>query len=144
MKRKATVVQKESISDIEKFIYSKGYVVGSASKCIEGIHLSNKNYKHALNFLRERYGNPQLIISSHMNQILRITKVTAGHRSKDLRNLYDKIESHVRSLITVGVQSDHYGPLLIPIVLDKLPDEIILIIGRNHGSDKITGKLTNS
>ena len=70
-----------------------------------------------------------------MNQILRITKVTAGNRSKDLRNLYDRIESHVHSLITVGVQSDHYGPLLIPIVLDKLPDEIRLIISRKLGSD---------
>ena len=132
---KATVDQNEGISDIEKFTYLKGYVEGSASKCIEGINLSNENYKHALDLLSERYGNPQLIISSHMNQILKVNKVTAGHKVKELRNLYDKIESHVRSLITVGVQSDHYGSLLIPIVLDKLPDDIKLIISRKLGSD---------
>ena len=38
---KATVDQNESLSNIEKFTYLKGYVEGSASKCIEGIHLSN-------------------------------------------------------------------------------------------------------
>ena len=132
---KATVDQNEGISDIEKFTYLKGHVEGSASKCIEGINLLNENYKHALDLLSERYGKPQLIISSHMNQILKVNKVTAGHKAKKLRNLYDKIESHVRSLITVGVQSDHYGPLLIPIVLDKLPDDIKLIISRKLGSD---------
>ena len=70
-----------------------------------------------------------------MNQILKITKTIASHKAKELRDLYDEIESHVRSLISVGVHSDHYGPLLIPIVLDKSPDEIKLTINRKLGSN---------
>ena len=35
----------------------------------------------------------------------------------------------------MGVSSEHYGPLLIPIVLEKLPDEIKLEISRKLGKE---------
>ena len=35
----------------------------------------------------------------------------------------------------MGVNSEHYGPLLIPIVLEKLPDEIKLEISRKLGKE---------
>ena len=43
----ATVHRNERISDIEKFSYLKGYLTGAAEKCIEGLSLSNDNYKQA-------------------------------------------------------------------------------------------------
>ena len=64
----ATVHKNEKISDIEKFSYLKGYLTGAAEKCIEGLSLSNDNYKQMLNLLKERYGHPQLVISSHMDK----------------------------------------------------------------------------
>ena len=68
----ATVHKNETLSDIEKFTYLKGYVEGPAAKRIEGIMLTNENYKEARELLIERYGNPQLIISSHMNKLIKI------------------------------------------------------------------------
>ena len=65
-----------------------------------------------MTLLRERYGNPQLIISGYRAPI------------KELRNIYDKIESHMRSLLTLRVDSEHIEPLLIPIIVNKLPNEI--------------------
>ena len=85
--------------------------------------LSNENYKEARDLLSERYGNPQLITSFHMNKLIKIEKVTSVHNIKELRNLHDKVESHVRSLVAIGINSEH-GALLMPIILDKLPDDI--------------------
>lgn len=68
----AAVNMNDSISDVEKFTYLRSYVEGEAEKCIEGISLTNKNYKHALKLLSERYGNPQLITSSHMSKLLKL------------------------------------------------------------------------
>ena len=131
----ATVHKNESLSNIEKFTYLKGYIEGPAAQCIEGIMLSNDNYKEARDLLTERYGNPQLITSSHMNKLIKIEKVTSVHNIKELRNLHDKVESHVRSLIAIGINSEHYGALLIPIILDKLPDDIRLVISRKLGKE---------
>ena len=57
-----------------------------------------------------------------------------GKIFKGLRNLYDQIEGHVRALNTAGVTAEHYGALLIPIIVEKLPDEIKLEISRKLGT----------
>ena len=108
---------------------------GNAEKCIEGITLSDSNYAKALNLLEDRYGNKQLIIASHVNQLLRLDKVKSGRNVDELRNLFDQIESHVRSLGSLDVKSEHYGPLLIPIILERLPDDIKLQISRSFGNE---------
>ena len=88
----ATITKNENISDIEKFSYLRGYVCGEAEKCIEGITLTGGNFIRALTLLRERYGNPQLIISSHVDNLIKLEKLSGLRASiKELRNLYDKI-----------------------------------------------------
>ena len=69
------------------------------------------------------------------NPLLRIISMlpdsTVG-RSSSLRNLYDCVTIHVRGLISLGVDLNHYGALLIPIILPKLPNEVKLIMARKH------------
>ena len=69
-----------------------------------------------------------------MNKLLKVEKVKLGRNCKELRNLYDQIESHVRSLQTVGIKPEHYGPLLIPIILERVPEAIKLEISRKLGT----------
>ena len=130
----ATVHQNPNLTDVEKFSYLKGYLIGPADKCIEGLPLSNENYNEARTLLRERFGNPQLIVASHMYNLLKIERVTNGKDCKGLRCLHDQVESHVRALNTAGVTSEHYGSLLIPIIAERLPDDIRLQISRRLGA----------
>ena len=132
---KATVDDNRTLSNIEKFTYLKGYLAGAAERCIEGMTLSDDNYVKALSLLEERYGNKQIIVASHVNKILRLEKVKGGRNVTELRGLYDQVESHVRSLGTLDVQSENYGPVLIPIILERLPDDIKLHISRVLGND---------
>ena len=68
-----------------------------------------------------------------MNKLLKLERIKGGRSVKELRNLFDQIESHVRSLSTIGVKSEHYGPLLIPVIIERLPDDVKLIISRKLG-----------
>lgn len=70
-----------------------------------------------------------------MSKLLKLEKVYSSKNVKELRNLYDQIESQVRSLLTVGISSEHYGPLLIPIVLEKLPKDIQLELSKKLGTN---------
>ena len=45
------------LSEIENFSYLKGYLAGTAEKCIEGLTLTNETYREALILLKERFGN---------------------------------------------------------------------------------------
>ena len=62
----SAIHSKESLSDIDKFMYLKGLLTGSASDCISGLSLTVQNYKKAVNILKERYANSQVIISAHI------------------------------------------------------------------------------
>ena len=128
------------LSDVEKFNYLRSFLVGDALHAIDGLSLTNENYKEAMSVLKNRFGNTQLIISSHMNALVKIPKVL--HEDLvTLRKFYDDVESHVRSLKNLGVESESYGSLLSTVVMDKLPEEIKLIVSRNIKQD--TWTLTN-
>ena len=101
---------------------------------IERFPLSHDNYEHAIRLLEERYGNLQLIILTHMNKLVQLEKVTSCN-VVELRRLYDKIENNVRALNSVGIDAEHFGPFLIPIVMDKLPNAVSLQITRKLGKD---------
>ena len=64
-----------------------------------------------------------------MNELIKLNKVN-GSNVTELRELYDRIESNVTSLKTVGMQQEHFKSLLIPIILGKIPNVIQLQISR--------------
>ncbi|XP_065679841.1 uncharacterized protein LOC136094152 [Hydra vulgaris] len=103
------------LSVIQKMTYLRNLLKGSALSSISGLSLSNENYKIALDILKERYENKQNMISSHMRKLL---------------HLLDNIEIQIRSLETLKITSEMYGPLLVPIILQKIPKELNLIIYR--------------
>ena len=84
--------------------------------------------------LRKRFGNKPLIISKHMETLLTAEPVTSDKSLKELRHLYDKTESHLRSLKSLGVEPTSYGAMLSPVLLTKLPSELRLIVSRRISS----------
>lgn len=113
---------------------------GPAAAAIDGLSLMNGNYVIAVDLLHDRYGNKQLIISSHMGSMLNLHRVTVATDGLRIRMVYDKIEMNVRSLQALGVKSEMYGSLLIPVIMDKIPEEFRLIISRKMKSE--TGDIT--
>ena len=64
------------------------FLDGEASHAIAILSHSNENYKEALNLLKNRHGNPQLIVSAHMSAFVKIRKVETDDLH-DLRKFYD-------------------------------------------------------
>ena len=114
----AAVHKNERISNVEKFTYLLGYLEKVPIQAVENLPLTNDTYIQAWELLKERYGNPQLIIATHMNKLIKLSKVNGSNVTK-LRELYDSIGSNVRALKTVEIQQEHFGSLLIPIILKK-------------------------
>ena len=122
---------KPNISNVQKFNYLVGYLEGQAKRTVEGFTITNENYEKALDLLCERSGNTQVIITTHMNELLKIKYVKSDKDMAGLRQLYDTLEVHVRSLLSRNVDSQSYGTLLSPIIMERLPHSVKLIISRN-------------
>ena len=57
----------------------------------------------------------QLIISCHINNLIKPDKVKGANNVKKLLDWYNKIESNVRTLKAVGVHQEKVGPLSLQI-----------------------------
>ena len=66
-----------------------------------------------------------------MNELLKSKKITSDKDLTGLRKFFYYIESHVRTLQGLGIESKNYGSLLAPIILGRLSHQLKLIITRN-------------
>ena len=126
----ASVDKNSDISGVDKMNYLCGLLKGEAARVIQGLPLSESNYKRAVDLLKERFGQKQVLINAHMDALLKIPVAT--NDVKKLRSLYDACEGYIHGLESLGVYPESYGDLLIPIVMKKLPEEVRRIMLRSH------------
>ena len=70
-----------------------------------------------------------------MESLIKLKPVNVISDVKGIRAVLDRVEIQVRGLQSLGIDSAQYGALLIPIFLEKLPDELKLIVSRKHKDD---------
>ena len=115
------------LNDVDKFLYLKGLLKGKALNTIEGLTLTADNYKEAMKLLQSRFGDKKLLIATFFDSLLNLSPVKEDTSNiAKLRDLYDSVESNVRNLKSLGVTSESFGPVLIPTVLNKIPESIRL------------------
>ena len=71
---KAAIHENDALEKIAKFNYLKNYLKGQAANSISGLTLSSENYDEAINILNKRFGNKQLLISSHIEKLISYKK----------------------------------------------------------------------
>ena len=118
------------LTDIQKSSYLKSLVEGPAWESMKGLSLMGESYKEALEILTKRFGNKQRIIDKHMNLLLNIEGVASAGNIPALRQLYDSIETNMRALKSLGVVESSYGTLLSSVLVQRLPQELRLIVSR--------------
>ena len=92
---KSAVHDNQGITMIDKSHILIAQLEGVAARAIQGFAITKDNYTAAVELLRERFGKTQMIITAHMDEILKIPASSEG-RLGSLRYVYDKISVHVR------------------------------------------------
>ena len=124
----------EGIPTIEKLNYLIHYLEGAAARIVDGLQITEKNYDAAKKILKKRYGKCQMIITAHMEELLKLRPCT-GEKPNQLRYLFDKISIHLRGLESLGVASENNGATLIPVLMGKLPADIRVQVARLTSND---------
>ena len=57
-------------SPVDKFAYLQSFLSPSASECISGLTTTAENYNGAVELLKQRYDNTQVLINAHMQQFV--------------------------------------------------------------------------
>ena len=69
-----------------------------------------------------------------MNNLIKLDPIIQPSE-KEMRKLHDTIESNVQAWRSLRINYEHFGPLLVPIILEKLPNTIKLQISRKLGKE---------
>jgi len=88
--------------------------------------------------LKERYGDTQKLTDAHMQALVELK--SPNHTLNSLQLFYDSIESHIRSLQSLGTPPEMYESMLVPTILTKLPAEIRRTLAKTHSTEKWTLK----
>ena len=126
----ATVDHNPNLSDIEKLNYLNSKLIGEAKSAVSGILLSKENYRVAVEMLKERFGGVQSVVNCHYTELINITP--AINNSKGLRQLYDQIEKHLRSL--EALNQDVNQEVFISIITAKLPKDVLVQLEIQKGA----------
>ena len=111
-----SIHSKRDISDIDKFSYFRSFLAPVALETISGLTLSSQNYSEAIDLLKNRYGNPQTLINSYMEQFVNLETVTKTNDVIRLRKVFNKVENSMRNLRSLAVDLDNYEKLLVPVL----------------------------
>ena len=70
-----------------------------------------------------------------MDALIHVDTVSSPHNVRRLRRLYEIVESNIKSLASLGVDSGSYGGLFASVLISKIPPELKLIVTRKMGDD---------
>ena len=127
----SAVDKKSHLSNVDKFTYLLSSLDSTAKESVAGLALTNDNYTQAVELLKERFGNKQLLINSYVESCLKLPYVQSMNQVKELRAIYDILEATVRNLHSLSIEPATYGCFLVPILTQKLPEELKMIMSRN-------------
>ncbi|GFX63759.1 transposon Ty3-G Gag-Pol polyprotein [Trichonephila clavipes] len=129
----------ESLNKVDKFNYLKVHLGGSALNTAEGFPISAKAYDEAVELLKNRFANPEILIQAHMNKILSLQPLRNSNDLRSFRKFFDNCNVQLRSLNSLGVPSANYGKILCPMLLKLFPSDLVLdynkLQQKDSGSD---------
>ena len=130
----SSVDNNPDLSDVDKFSYLRGLLKDKARDSISGYALTSANYRCAKEQLQQRYGRRNIIERTHIRELLSLPAVYSERDPARLRAFYDAIETHHRGLQALNVEQDKYATIVVPSLMDKLPETVRLSLlrGKRH------------
>lgn len=135
----------DDIHDTDKFQYLvQAMIKGTrAMKLVESYPQSSENYPKVIAALQDRYGDKVILGEVYVRKLLKMVCANVGKTRENvqLSNLYDELETNLRSLESLGVKSEHSALFLYPLIESSLPEEIVKVWQRSahsgYGDDQI-------
>ncbi|GBO46822.1 hypothetical protein AVEN_4161-1, partial [Araneus ventricosus] len=120
----------ESLEECDKFHYLLQSMLPDtrARELMESYPLTSDNYQKAVSALKDRFGKKELLTEIYVRELLKLIMSNVQSHGKDklsLSKLFDKIESHLRSLESMGIDQEKNAAWLYPMVESCLSTDIL-------------------
>ena len=92
-------------------------VQGEAKDTLTGFKIEESQYESAIEQLKERFDDEELVIHSHYEALTKLSKCASV--TANLRSTLNTIETHLRSLVSLGENVE--GKHIVTLIKSKFP-----------------------
>ncbi|KAI5755762.1 hypothetical protein M8J77_019477 [Diaphorina citri] len=127
-----------NLDEIDKFGYlTMSMVPGTAGhKLVESYPATRELYPQVISALQARFGRTDLLTEYYIREMLKLIIDSSAHKDKlSIVSLYDKLQSHLRNLESLGVTSQNYAPILLPLVSSCVPEHMLRLWERTASNN---------
>ena len=117
---------------VQKFAILKSHLSGPALQCLKGIPVTEACYTTAIDALKERFLKTERVKDEIIKELLNMPCVSDSLAA--IQSFTDHLTSHIRTLATMGVATETFSSLLLPIAKEKLPESWRLQWARQRSS----------
>ena len=107
-----------------------------AKEIIDSYPPTAENYTKAIESLKARFGREELLVEYYVRELLTLVVKNATKSRLSITQLYDRLESHLRSLESIGMTSDKYSAMLFPLVESCIPEDMLRVWLRNSVNEE--------
>ncbi|GBM54905.1 Retrovirus-related Pol polyprotein from transposon TNT 1-94 [Araneus ventricosus] len=120
-----------SIDERHKYQYLiQSTVPGSTPReIVESFPATAENYKKAVEYIKERFRKESVLAQVYIKDSLQLV---ISKNMCELSTLYDKLQTRIRSLDSLGLTKDKYADILFPLVESTLPIDIVKMWDRQR------------
>ncbi|GFT37351.1 integrase catalytic domain-containing protein [Trichonephila clavipes] len=119
----------EELTAIDKFqyLYQSMEPDLKAARLISSFPITAENYPKAVKQLKLRFGRQDLLVQIYVHYLLSLVlkNATTGKNAPDLATLYDKLETKLRALESLGRTKEKFADFLEPLVESCLPENVL-------------------
>ena len=119
---------------VQKFVVLESHLAGVALKAIQGIPVTGDGYTQAVEILKDRFDLPDVRKETLLRELLSMPSVRHNDL-KAMRSLIDHLSAHTRALSSLGVTTDSFSSLLLPVAKEKIPEDWRLIWARQESGN---------
>ncbi|UYV65695.1 hypothetical protein LAZ67_3005166, partial [Cordylochernes scorpioides] len=125
------------LHDADKFHYLVQSMQSNtrARELIESYPQTAENYAKAVQALKQRYGQKDLLVEIYVRELLKLMMAnvkTPPDERRSVAKLYDKLETQLRSLESLGVDTKENTAWLFPMIESCLPEDVLKRSGRGR------------
>lgn len=114
------VHENPNLTEVMKFYQLRACLNGKPLDVINGFQISTNSYQAAWEAVRQRYDHTGQLINEYIKKVLYLPCLDKNPNREKLLNMVDRTNQMLRVLPHFGIQVQHWDPILMVILLEKL------------------------
>ncbi|UYV83366.1 hypothetical protein LAZ67_23000797 [Cordylochernes scorpioides] len=102
-------------------------------EAVESFPPSADNYPKVIEYIKSRFGEDEMLVEIYVRDLLQnVLQNVRAEGKMSVVKLYDRLETQLRALETLGVARDKFAAMLYPLVESALPEDTLRVWERSQ------------